>query len=622
MSAKVNPFAIEPVDLNVRLRAAVSGVAATAVLTSDNTNVTDGKKVVVGTKEYTFKTNLTQEIAATGVLTWDNAVQPAAGKKVTIGDVEYIFAASITAAVAATAVLTSDETNVTNGDTVTVGTQIYTFVTTLSGLPYEIKIGADADTTLANLVAAINGAAGIGVKYGYNTMVHPLVSAGAVAVHATTLTARSTGTGGNAIAKAENSTHLDFDGAGAAFTGGVNSIPNQILIGAAGDDTMANLAAAINGAAGEGTTYGWGTVANPYVTSGAVIAHAITVTAIEKGVDGNAIAKAEDDAHLDWDGAGATLTGGVGGKARVTLTSNNINVADGVQVTLGAVVYTFKTTLTKIPEHVAYEVKIGVDANGSLQNLVSAINGTAGAGSTYASGTNPHPYIYAEAVNVGAHTVVLKGREHGASYNLGCSDTSATLSWGAPTLTGGVSDIANEIKIGADADTSLGNLEAAINGAPGAGLKYGVGTVANELASSGAVVAHALTMTALAVGTAGNAIAKSEDDAHLDWDGAGAAFTGGVDEVTVLGGTADIPNSGYVTKIIAKAPAMDGGATTFTVALKDDNGNQYYVTGNCNESATTVTDLADKPLMVNPGDTVLVTPSVAQADHTIAVSLR
>lgn len=89
---------------------------------------------------------------------------------------------------------------------------------------------------------------------------------------------------------------------------------NDIKIGAAADDTLTNLAAAINGTATAAQAF-TGTTAHPDVTSGAVAAHAITVTAIVKGTAGNTIAKAEDAAHLDWDGAGAVFTSGAEGTA-------------------------------------------------------------------------------------------------------------------------------------------------------------------------------------------------------------------------------------------------------------------------------------------------------------------
>lgn len=84
---------------------------------------------------------------------------------------------------------------------------------------------------------------------------------------------------------------------------------NEVLIGAAKEDSAANLVAAINGAAGEGTLYGEGTVANEAVT--ATVAEAVvTVTAAEAGTAGNSIVFTESSTAITASGSG-TLAGGV-----------------------------------------------------------------------------------------------------------------------------------------------------------------------------------------------------------------------------------------------------------------------------------------------------------------------
>jgi phage tail sheath gpL-like len=84
---------------------------------------------------------------------------------------------------------------------------------------------------------------------------------------------------------------------------------NDVLIGAAKEKSAANLVAAINGAAGEGTLYGTGTVANEAVT--ATVAEAVvTVTAAEAGTAGNSIVLTESSTAITASGSG-TLAGGV-----------------------------------------------------------------------------------------------------------------------------------------------------------------------------------------------------------------------------------------------------------------------------------------------------------------------
>lgn len=124
---------------------------------------------------------------------------------------------------AATGTLTSDNTNVADGDTVTIGTTVYTFKTTITGggaVAYNVKIGASADASLASLVKAINGTGVVGTDVGATTAANTNVSAGAVTSHATLLTALVSGSAGNAIATTETSAHLSFGAA--TLTGGVD----------------------------------------------------------------------------------------------------------------------------------------------------------------------------------------------------------------------------------------------------------------------------------------------------------------------------------------------------------------------------------------------------------------
>lgn len=122
---------------------------------------------------------------------------------------------------AATGTVTSNNTNAANNDTVTVNGRVYTCKTVLTGAADEIFIGATADLTLGNLVKAINLTGVAGTDYGAGTTINDHVSAGAVAAHATTLTARLTGTVGNALTLA--TTSATYTVSGATLTGGANT---------------------------------------------------------------------------------------------------------------------------------------------------------------------------------------------------------------------------------------------------------------------------------------------------------------------------------------------------------------------------------------------------------------
>jgi hypothetical protein len=124
-------------------------------------------------------------------------------------------------AVAATGTITRTATNVSDGDTVTLGAQVYTFKTTLTPADYEVLIGADAAASLTNLANAINGTGGTpGTDYQVPAA-NASASAGTIVGSVLPLTALTAGTAGNSIALAETSAQLSVSGA--AFTGGVNA---------------------------------------------------------------------------------------------------------------------------------------------------------------------------------------------------------------------------------------------------------------------------------------------------------------------------------------------------------------------------------------------------------------
>lgn len=248
---------------------------------------------------------------ATGEITFSNTGAIVDGETVTVGDIVYRLKDALAQAydvliepdVAAVGTVTSDNTNPDDGGTITVDDQIYRF----KGTPAQandIQIGIDADTTLANLIAAINGSGTEGVEYFAGTAQPTTpVTASTVTAHAFTITADVAGTGGNSIVLTESATHIAVDGTGTL--GGTTA-------GAwSGDATLANLADAINrenGGGEAGVKYHTGTVAHPDVAAGAVASHAFTVTANEPVDEGNTIATTTTAAELAW-GAG-TLEGG------------------------------------------------------------------------------------------------------------------------------------------------------------------------------------------------------------------------------------------------------------------------------------------------------------------------
>ena len=196
--------------------------------------------------------------------------------------------------------------NGSTGDNVTVGGQTYNFVSALStnagGTANEVVAGASVATDLTNLQDAVNNnGTGQGTTtYSLGTATNNSASVTATSQTTATFTARSNGTGGNSISTAISGGIGKF--ATVNFTGGSSLVSvggpavagdtvtvgtqqytfvtaitaisptNSVLVGAgvgAASETasLTNLAAAVNGAAGAGQTYGPGTSANASATA-------------------------------------------------------------------------------------------------------------------------------------------------------------------------------------------------------------------------------------------------------------------------------------------------------------------------------------------------------------------
>lgn len=129
------------------------------------------------------------------------------------------------------------------------------------------------------------------------------------------------------------------------------------------------------------------------------------------------------------DGTGGTTSAGV--QATQTLTGTDV-FSDGETITVDETVYTMKTTLTGE----AYEVLIGASLAVSLDNLKSAINASAGEGTTYGTGTVAHPTVTA-TTNTDT-TQVVEAIEIGTAGNsIATTETADNASWGAETLESG-----------------------------------------------------------------------------------------------------------------------------------------------------------------------------------------
>ena len=188
-----------------------------------------------------------------------------------------------------------------DGETLTIGSKIYTFQDTLVNADGNIHIQASVATDITAIVAAIMG-------------IDRVVQA------ANTLTFSSAPAGADTVTIGE-ATYI-FD----AST--LTDEPNHVLIGTV-EETRDNLLAAITGGAGEGVGYGTGTVANPAVTATAVSTNAILVTAVPLGDLGNVVVATESAANAAWTDTGGTLVGGITRYAAAMTEHPDVTAVDG-----------------------------------------------------------------------------------------------------------------------------------------------------------------------------------------------------------------------------------------------------------------------------------------------------
>jgi len=102
--------------------------------------------------------------------------------------------------------------NAVADETVTIAGRTYTFKATPNAAN-EVKVGASAEATIDNLVAAITGGAGAGTNYGTGTTVHATVTAMKASASTMTVTALAGGTAGNALGTTEAMTNGSFGAA-------------------------------------------------------------------------------------------------------------------------------------------------------------------------------------------------------------------------------------------------------------------------------------------------------------------------------------------------------------------------------------------------------------------------
>lgn len=308
--------------------------------------------------------------------------------------------------------------NPADGKAVTVGAQSYEFKTALAfGFGNEVLIGATAEDTMDNLIAAIDQADGSGTTYSYGFGGGINLDIFAKKVNSTDMlaAARTGGTAGNSLATTETSAVLAWTGATlAGGTGGFAAL-------GFGDDYADDVEDDIN----------------------------FLNLDLFPETDASFTIASSDDRDASAKINGCVGPTGIplyqpGVKATETLTvSSQPNNSDAV--TVDGKVYTFQTVLTDVDGNVL----IGATTEDSQDNLVAAVNLGTGKGTKYAASMTLHPTV--SAADGAGTTLIATAKTAGDAGNSIVvleSTGGVRMSWGAGTLSGGTPKITNTLDSG------------------------------------------------------------------------------------------------------------------------------------------------------------------------------
>lgn len=367
-----------------------------------------------------------------------------------------------------------------------------------------------------------------------------------------------------------------------------------------------------------------GTTNNGKISTAALLSTSLTgtnndldITAATAGSAGNSITVA----YVDPAAQGASLSVSVSGTditvslatdsvatAQGTLTSDATAPSNNDTVTIGQYVYTYKTTLTGAP----FEVLIGASAAVALDNLKSAVNGTSGEGTTYGTGTVPHPRV--DATTNTDTTQLFVSKVAGSAFNsIATTEASTHLSWGAATLTGGLD--------GGAITSTAAQVDAAIDAhAPAAALV----TPANKAGNDGTGIVTAMARTNLSGGSDGyvDLFVLEEDyniavygTCQVDLVGASATISVGYTGQTTVfvpsttATTLDVGESIDKTGVLAEGALPD--ATPFRFVQKGTVIRVYVGTATITAGTVSFYIVAARPLGTTAAVTATSTGNVA-----------
>lgn len=469
---------------------AVKGVG---IFTSDQTQPTAGKVVVLGAVTYTW---VALGAAATVTAT---AVNVPLGNN-TLESVNNLYNAFLThplvdvvrtsayvitvtaktAGVAGNLTTTEDDAHTSwdnatmtgglNAETITIGSKVYTWKTTLDATPatstaIQVLIGSTLTISLANMRKAVNATGTSGNEYSIGLgVIDPNCVCSASDATTFTLRGRVPGTSLNTVATTETCVNGSFadttlgGGTGASDAGittaaatvtigditytqvdalsetyGAVAIPYQILRGASEATMLDALKLAINGTGTAGTDYSTGTVAHTLVIATTNADDSQIIRSRTPGIGNNTLATTETMANTAW---GGTTLGGAGNTAGVTTAGSTFTINGRVYTAVIELSESFGASA--IADQILWVTSEAV----FLDNVKLAINASGTAGTQYSTGTTKNTDVTATTNTNTAQTfVAIKAGTVGNAITT--TETMANYAFTSTVMASGLGSTSN-----------------------------------------------------------------------------------------------------------------------------------------------------------------------------------